>query len=209
MIVHSIPSGPFDTNAYIVACPATGIGAVIDPGVESLAAIEAELSGITLDKILITHSHWDHIGDAAALKKKYRLPIYIHPLDAPNLEQPGSDKLPCWLSIEGVKPDVLIEEGALINVGNILFKVIHTPGHSPGGVCFYCERENILFSGDTLFKGSIGNLSFPTSNASLMWPSLAKLSRLPPATVVYPGHGPRTTIGQESWLPRAKELFSH
>jgi hydroxyacylglutathione hydrolase len=208
MIIHTIPSGPFDTNAYIVACPDTGIGAVIDPAVDGFEAIEAKAGGITIDKILITHSHWDHIGAAAKLKQMFHCPVYIHPLDGKNLESPGSDRLPCWVPIEGVKPDIFMADGEVIPVGKLLFKVIHTPGHSPGGVSFYCEKENVLFSGDTLFKGSIGNLSFPTSEPEKMWASLDKLASLPGNTVVYPGHGPKTTIAEESWLPRAREMFS-
>ena len=159
-------------------------------------------------KILLTHSHWDHIADTSLFKKHYHLPVYIHALDAPNLQKPGSDLLPCWISIEGVQPDVLIEENSEIQIGaDLKFKVICTPGHTPGGVCFYCEMEHVLFSGDTLFQGTIGNLSFPTARPHLMWESLKKLSLLPSETVVYPGHGPSTTIGKEPWLSRAKEFF--
>ncbi len=104
---------------------------------------------------------------------------------------------------------MILEEGDRISIGEIAFTVISTPGHSPGCVCFYCEKEHILFSGDTLFKGTIGNLTFPTSVPDEMWPSLDKLAALPPETKVYPGHGPSTTIGDESWLPRARKLFTN
>ncbi|WP_068471432.1 MBL fold metallo-hydrolase [Candidatus Protochlamydia phocaeensis] len=209
MLIQAFPSGPFSTNAYVAACPLTKAAAIIDPAPESAAAIQTFLNqqALTCKHILLTHSHWDHIADVGALKSFYHARVYIHSLDALNLEHPGSDGLPCWISIEGVQPDVLIEEGSLIQIGHLSFTVLHTPGHTPGGVCFYESKEAVLFSGDTLFKGTIGNLSFPTSQPALMWPSLAKLAQLPPQTKVYPGHGPATTIGAETWLPHAQELF--
>lgn len=210
MIFKKIPSGPFATNAYVVACPRTLLAVIIDPAPGSFEAITSFIKEKTLKPaaLFITHSHWDHIAEAANIKEKYDIPVYIHPLDLPNLESPGADGLPCWIEIKPLKPTNLIEEGFIINFGDLEFKVIHTPGHSPGCVCFYLEKENCLFSGDTLFKGTIGNLSFPTARPSLMWESLAKLSLLPPSTIVYPGHGLSTTIGNESWLKNAKETFS-
>lgn len=209
MFISALPSGPFDTNAYVVGCPDTHQAAIIDPAPESSQDIIDTLSAgkWTPTKILLTHSHWDHIGDVHKLHEYYHIPVYIHELDAPNLEVPGSDGLPCWIFIKGVKPDGYFKEGDEIEVGNIKFQVIDTPGHTPGGVCFYCPKEKVLISGDTLFKGSIGNLSFNTARPKLMWSSLDKLAALPADTKVYPGHGPDTTIGKESWLPNARQLF--
>ncbi len=160
-------------------------------------------------KILLTHSHWDHIADAALLKAHYQIPVLIHPDDAGNLERPGSDRLPCRLNIPGVSPDGWLEEGAEIPVGALTFKVIHTPGHTPGGVCLYCAAHRLLLSGDTLFKGSMGTLALPTAQPQLMWNSLKKLARLPPDTKAFPGHGPSTTIGAESWLDQAEKFFGN
>lgn len=209
MNIQAIPSGPFETNAYVVSCPETKQAAIIDPAPESASSIIAYLTQHQLIpvKILLTHSHWDHIADAAVLKKKYAIPVYIHSFDAGNLERPGTDGLPCWVSIDSVTPEHLIKEGEEISIGNLLFEVIETPGHTPGGVCFYSPKGHILFSGDTLFKGTIGNLSFPTARPHLMWDSLAKLAKLPSETRVFPGHGPETTIGKEKWLERAEEYF--
>jgi glyoxylase-like metal-dependent hydrolase (beta-lactamase superfamily II) len=209
MVIQAFPSGPFSTNAYLVACTQTNQAAIIDPAPESHVVIDAYLQmyPFTVTHILLTHSHWDHIADVAELRKQLNVPVYVHALDAPNLEKPGSDELPCWIPISGVKPDGYLEEGDSIQIGHLLFKVIHTPGHSPGSVCFYEPKQQILFSGDTLFKGTIGNLSFPTSQPDRMWESLDKLSKLPLQTKVYPGHGPQTTIGAESWLPQARQLF--
>lgn len=210
MFIQTFPSGPFSTNAYVVACADTRKAIIIDPAPSSFQPICLFLTDQKLEvqKILLTHSHWDHIADIKPLKEKYSLPVYVHVLDAGNLEQPGSDGLPCWLSIPSIPPDYLLEEGMEVPVGQLTFQVLHTPGHSPGSVCFYEAQRLVLFSGDTLFKGTIGNLSFPTSQPSLMWPSLDKLSQLPLDTRIFPGHGAATTIQAESsWLPNAKNLF--
>ncbi len=209
MFIQAFPSGPFETNAYVVACPDTKQAAIVDPAPDCSSVIERYLvdNQLTPKLILLTHSHWDHIVDTALLKKKYHLPVYVHPLDAENLKNPGSDGIPCWIAIEGVQPDHLLKEGEEIGVGQLKLKVIHTPGHTPGGVCYYIKDKQALLSGDTLFKGSIGNLSLPTSQPNLMWDSLRKLSALPPETRVFPGHGPSTSIGAESWLARAEEYF--
>jgi len=211
MIIKTFPSGPFSTNAYVVACPHTLAAAIIDPAPNSLEAITSFITREKLKPValLITHSHWDHIADAAAIAARYQLPVFIHKLDKENLESPGSDGLPCWITIPPLTPTNLIREGDTIPVGNLTFTVIHTPGHTPGGVCFYCPEEKVLFSGDTLFKGTIGNLSFSTARPELMWPSLTKLSLLPPETRVFPGHGDPTTIGHEKWLARAEEIFDN
>lgn len=209
MSVKIFPSGPLVTNAYVFFCPDTHHAAIIDaPPQSSEKIIEfCKNNNLTPKKILLTHSHWDHIAEISGLKKHYKVPVLIHSFDAPNLENPGSDRLPLRINIEGVSPDVLIKEGDMIKIGNLTLKVIYTPGHSPGCVCFFCPENKVLFSGDTLFQGTIGNLSLPTCQPDLMWDSLKKLSELPPETIVYPGHGRSTTIGNESWLSNAEEIF--
>lgn len=207
-LIECFPSGPFETNCYILACTEKDQGVIIDPAPGSYDALIKGAAGIEIQAILLTHSHWDHIGDLKKVKQSFGVPVYVHPLDQDNVSAPGSDGLPLMFPIEGVAVDFDLKEGMVIEVGTLKIDVIETPGHTPGGVSFYLKKENILFSGDTLFKGSIGNLSFPHSSPSAMWKSLKKLERLPPQTVVYPGHGPSTTIGDETWLPKAEELFS-
>jgi len=209
MFIHAFPCGPFETNAYLVASTSTKQAAIVDPSPGSFQVLVDYLAKhpMQVQKILLTHSHWDHIADVAQLKSHFQVPVYVHALDAPNLEKPGADGLPCWIAIEGVKPDGFLEEGGELSVGDLIFEVIHTPGHSPGSVCLYCPKEGFLLSGDTLFRGSIGNLALPSSQPEKMWPSLDKLAKLPKEVVVYPGHGPKTTIGNEHWLPRAREVF--
>lgn len=204
MIIQSFPSGPFLTNAYVIACPKTFQAAIIDPAPGSAGPIQSFLNEHQLhaSHILLTHSHWDHIADVAKLKEQKSLQICIHQLDAPNLENPGADRLPCDFFIQPVKPDIFLQEDQIVTIGDIDLKVIHTPGHSPGSICFYNSKYQILLSGDTLFQGAIGNITFPTSQPNLMRSSLHKLSNLPKETKVYPGHGDATTIGEESRIFR-------
>ena len=210
MLIEKIPSGPFSTNAYVLACPKTKQAVIVDPAPESAPLISKFVSaqGLIPVSILITHSHWDHIGDVTVLHALYNIPVLIHHDDAPNLIKPGADGLPCWLNIPGIQPSGYLLDGQKIKFGKCELEVIYTPGHSPGGVCFYLPKENALISGDTLFKGTIGNLSFPTARPHLMWDSLKRLAELPAETVVYPGHGPNTTIGEESWLSNAESMFT-
>lgn len=209
MTIQTYSSGPFATNTYIISCPDTKQCAIIDAPPDSTALISQYISTNNLIPtiIILTHSHWDHIADLSILKKQYDVPVAIHGDDRANLEHPGSDRLPCWIEFPPMTPNILLEEGTSIKIGNLIFSVLHTPGHSLGSICLYNKEKNILISGDTLFKGSIGNISFPTSNPKLMWESLKKLSKLPGNTQVYPGHGGMTTIGSESWLSNAAAVF--
>ncbi|MCE5294384.1 MAG: MBL fold metallo-hydrolase [Chlamydiales bacterium] len=203
--IVSFPSGALGTNAYLVICKKTNKAALIDAPEDSLLKItrECQKRACTLEKLILTHSHWDHIAEASL----YKMPAYIHPEDAYNLKSPGSDKLKSWLSIEGVEPTGYLKEGDVVHIGDSSWEIIHTPGHSPGGICLYCEEEGVLISGDTLFKGSLGRIDLPTSEPERMWPSLKKLSFLPKETQVFPGHGAPTTIGAENWLANAEQIF--
>lgn len=209
MFLFVFPSGPLSTNAVLLGCTQTKSAAVIDPALGSTDMLikTAEKHQFRIEKILLTHSHFDHIAEVYELKKRTGAKIFIHTLDAPNLIDPGSDGIPLMFPVQGVSPDVRLEDGQKIEVGNLSVQVMHTPGHSPGSVCYYIASENTLFSGDTFFKGSMGVIHFPTGNAENMWESLKKLSKLPPKTKVVPGHGVKTTIGDESWLSQAKEMF--
>lgn len=210
MFLEVFPSGPIETNAYLLACEDTKKAWVIDAPLNSTEEIyaEAALNGFTIEKIILTHSHWDHIADIAELKKRFSVEVLVHKEEAGNVESPGSDGLPAYFEIEGVKPAALLEGKEVLSLGNLKAEVIHTPGHSPGGICLYFPDEKILISGDTLFRGCMGRVDLPTSEPERMWESLRVLSKLPPHTKVYPGHGGSTTIGAESWMKEAQKQFS-
>ncbi len=204
----AFPPKPYGTNMYIIWCKDTHDAVIIDPGMETFDIVLESVHQYSLNPVAIwiTHSHWDHIVDAAKIKREFSLPVFMHEEDRGNLENPGSDGVPMAVpTIEGTAPDHLIKDDDLLTVGKISFKVIHTPGHTPGGVCFYCQEENVLFPGDTFYRGLIGNLSLTTGQAERIWPSLDRISTLPPNTVVFPGHGPSTTIKDEPWLFEAKK----
>ena len=211
MFLRKFPSGPVETNAVLFGCEKTRKAAVIDPSLGSCEPIllEAAELGLTIEKVLLTHSHWDHIADLATLLQKISAKVYVHPLDAENVEKPGSDGLQLFFPITGVKPDHLIVDGERISVGELSCEVIHTPGHCPGAVCYFLKEQKVLFSGDTLFEGSFGRLDLSTGQPDKMWESLRKLSKLPPDTRVVPGHGPDTFLKAEKWMSRAKEIFSN
>ncbi|PCI77854.1 MBL fold hydrolase [Candidatus Aerophobetes bacterium] len=211
MKIHKITSGPISTNAYLVGCESTKKVLVIDPAKDSFSPILewVEAGGWKVEMVGLTHSHWDHIGDLSLVKRCFEVPVHVHAMDAVNVERVGSDGLDLPFPIKGVRPDFLWEEGRSYKMGDLRFIVLWTPGHSHGSCCFYFEKDEVLFSGDTLFQGSIGKLSLPTSCAKDMWPSLKKLSKLPDSTEVYPGHGGYTTIGEEKeMLEKAQQLFS-
>jgi hydroxyacylglutathione hydrolase len=156
---------------YIIFCKDTSDAVIVDPGVGSFEMVLEAVRQYSLKPVAIwlTHSHLDHIVDAAKIKRELSLPIYLHEEDKGNLEKPGSDGVPMAVpTIEGTTPDQLIKDGDLLIVGYLSFEVIHTPGHTPGGVCFYCEKERTLFSGDTFYRGLIGSLNLPTSQAERM-----------------------------------------
>lgn len=193
---------PIETNAYLIACDSTRHAAIVDPGFGSFDSVKhfCEEQNYQLKMVLCTHSHWDHIAEVFRFHNELRLPVYVHADDAFNLIQPGRDGLPMPFSIQGCQPTHTMVDGEEITLGHLSCKVLHTPGHSIGSVCFYFAQEAVLLSGDTLFKGTMGKTSFPTSSPEEMAHSLALLAQLPSATKVYPGHGPQTTIGAESWI---------
>jgi glyoxylase-like metal-dependent hydrolase (beta-lactamase superfamily II) len=191
MNILCFPTGPYATNMYIICCENKPDAIIIDPGAGSFEMILEAIRQYSFKPVAIwlTHSHWDHIVDAAKVKRELSLPIYMHEEDKSNLENPGSDGVPMAIpTFEGTKPDCLIKDGDFLTVGK------------------NCEKEKILFSGDTFYRGLIGSLSLPTSQAERMWKSLDKIATLPPDTVVYPGHGPSTKIKDESWLTNAKKM---
>lgn len=202
MIVKVFVCGPIENNTIVVVCDKTKKALVIDPAFGCNDKIKkfVEENKYSLEKILLTHAHWDHIADVKLLKDVFSCPVYVHKLDSFLLENPPKHALFSMITIPKIKADVSLQDNEKIKMGEIELVTIHTPGHTPGSVCYYVENEKALFSGDTLFKGSFGRVDFPYSNPQDMIDSLKKLSKLPKEVKVYPGHGPKTTIGQENWI---------
>jgi hydroxyacylglutathione hydrolase len=202
--IARIPSGPFQTNSYVVFSKKTKEAIIIDASFGSYDKIVPLLKQREANAklLFLTHSHWDHIADASLFAREMHLPIAVHVGDIKNLMDPGSDGIPSPVPIQGVAPSISFEEGYTISLGDTNFRVIHTPGHSPGCVCLYSAEVGVLFSGDTLFRRSYGNLQLPTGEPGRMRASLQKLGALPLETTVFPGHGGSTTIGEEIALLR-------
>jgi glyoxylase-like metal-dependent hydrolase (beta-lactamase superfamily II) len=190
--------GPLETNCYLFFCPETRECAIIDPGAEAEKIFEA-ISSLSLKPVIIlnTHGHVDHTGANLDLKERYQIPIALHPGDLPLLEEYLQLEFGLLLGARPApNPDRLLTDGEKISVGQSVLQVIHSPGHSPGSVCFY--TGHLLFAGDTLFSGGVGRTDLPGGSWQDLAHSLkARVMALPDETVVLPGHGPKTTIGEE------------
>ena len=185
------------TNCYILVDNATRQAAVIDPGA-SADRILAKLKeiGATLSLIIDTHGHWDHIGANQALHDATGAPILIHALDAPLL---GDRRLNCATlatkNFDGGAADRLLKDGDVIDLGELRLTVIHTPGHTPGGICL--RTEDLLFTGDTLFYLSMGRTDLEGGDEAAIMASLARLSQIPEDLRVLPGHETFSTLAVE------------
>lgn len=200
MLFDSIVVGALGVNSFILGCEETRQGVVVDPGDEVdriLARVEQH--GLTLTAVINTHGHFDHVGANSALKKVCPAPFYIHQADAPMLGRVAQVANMYGLPGENSpEPDAFLEDGMVIQFGNCQLKIIHTPGHTPGGCCLYLEQEQKLISGDTLFADGVGRTDLPGgSHQQLVQSIKERLFCLPDQVKVYPGHGPATTIGHE------------
>ncbi|HOL21564.1 MAG TPA: MBL fold metallo-hydrolase [bacterium] len=194
MVIEKIVVGEFQTNCYIVGCEKTGKGFIIDPGDEHERIKEViEKSGIEPSFIVNTHGHMDHIKDDS----RFNLPVYIHPNDVDCLTNPARNLSQLFgLSLTLDVKSFTVEEGDILEAGELSFQVLHTPGHSPGSICLRCG--NIVFTGDTLFCGGYGRTDLPCASEETLFKSInEKLLVLPEDTIIHPGHGPFSTIGEE------------
>lgn len=199
LAVRTLVVGMLQTNCYLALCTETKEAIIIDPGGDARRILRAaDEAGAMVRLIVDTHAHFDHVAANAAVHEATKAPIAIHRLDAGALTEPIAL---FGLSLGGPPSppaDRLLEDGDEIRVGNLSLRVLHTPGHTPGGISLYCEAERALFSGDTLFQYGVGRTDFPGGDADTLVRSIrSRLFALPDDTVVYPGHGPATTIGAE------------
>ncbi|MHC4617005.1 MAG: MBL fold metallo-hydrolase [Planctomycetota bacterium] len=194
--------GAFETNCYIVRKSDTaGDCLVIDSGLEAGELIDfLQKHMLNPVGVVLTHGHIDHTGGLVALRRKFpEMKVSIHKLDAEMLTG-GEDNLSalagCFFTTEPA--DLLLEEGTAVELAGIEMQVLHTPGHTPGGASLYAQDEGIIFVGDTLFAGSVGRTDFPGGSMTQLVAGIReKLLTLPDRTIVYPGHGPATTVAQE------------
>ncbi|MDO9041905.1 MAG: MBL fold metallo-hydrolase [Desulfocapsaceae bacterium] len=201
MFIKQLTVGQMGVCCYIVGCTKTGKCAVIDPGGdEEQILAEVKRAKLTIEYILATHGHADHVCGNRRIKEVSGAPIVMHEADAVFFARPEVIKYFSMLGLEASPPvDIQVLDGDVITIGEVKLKVIHTPGHTPGGICFYNAPD--LFTGDTLFVGGLGRSDFPGGSERELLASIAtKLLTLPPETVVWPGHGyggNRSTIGEE------------
>lgn len=205
--VKRIENGAFRENAWLAFCGGGGEAVVVDPGDEAPRIVEAaRAAGADIREILLTHGHVDHLSALPGVLRAFpRAVVRIAPADAAwCFTQAG--EMPPYSVPPPPAPEALrpVAEGDGFPVGPVRFRVLATPGHSPGGVCYLALDAGdpeaaplTLFSGDTLFAGTIGRTDFPGSDPEAMGRSLARLASLPPSTRVYPGHGPATTLSRE------------
>jgi len=202
MIVKQYEVGSFSVFCYLIGDEETKEGLFIDPSDDAERLLsEAKSQGISKIKYIVnTHCHVDHVMGNAEMKKKSGAKIVIHEEEAPYLSRTPPDLLTMFRATQSPPADILVKEGDLIKVGKVELKVLHTPGHSPGGMSLY--MDGMVFTGDTLFVGSVGRTDFPGSSWDVMEASIRKkLYVLPGDTVVFPGHNygstPTSTIQYE------------
>jgi len=199
LIVVTLPVGIIQTNCYIVGCEETHEGAIIDPGGHAGRIMaEVERRALAIKMVLNTHAHFDHTDGNKGVVEATGAALALHPLDRPILETGGGG---VWFGMKtaaGPSPTLELHDGDQLQVGKLSLQVLHTPGHSPGHVCFYEPKAGVLFDGDLLFYQGVGRTDLPGGDFRQLMDSIQRLIlTLPDETIVYPGHGPATTIGHE------------
>ena len=191
--------GPVYTNCYIAKNKETGEALIIDPA-DSPSKIELKVNamGARPVAVLLTHGHFDHIMGVEAVKAEYQIPVYACRQEEEMLREPSVNMTDQMGKSCSIRPDVFLDDLQVFEAAGFSIQMIHTPGHTKGSCCYYLKEEGVLFSGDTLFCGSVGRTDFPGGSASQIRNSLHRLlAALPDDTSVYPGHDTSTTIGYE------------
>ena len=200
MILETLTVGPFQENCYVIGDERTGEGALVDPGDEAVRiALAVEHTGLEVGSIIVTHAQIDHGGAVATMVDETSCPVLIHAEAEPMLGQLPTQAMMMGLRFGKVPAvDRHIEDGEVLEVGDLRLKALYTPGHAPGHLAFYLESEGLVLSGDALFAGSVGRTDLFGGDMELLMRSInERLLALPDETRVYPGHGPQTTVGDE------------
>jgi glyoxylase-like metal-dependent hydrolase (beta-lactamase superfamily II) len=195
-VVDRYELGPIGTNCYLVRAESEPGGVVVvDPGGDAPTVLaELERLGASCAAILITHTHWDHIGAVADLAEATGAPVYVPELEAPVMRDPSA--FYPGIPVRAYEPDVVLAGDEVLELAGLPFQTLSVPGHSPGHLAF--ATEGCIFSGDVLFLGSVGRTDLPMADWNTLLASIRRLTeRYPPDTVVYSGHGPPTTLGAE------------
>jgi len=197
MIIRTLAVGPMQANCYILECEETRAAMVIDPGDDSALILSVlDEHELQLKLIVNTHAHIDHIAANSDLKEKTSALLCIHAADADMLVNPQKN-LSFFIGkpVSSPAADKLLADGDVLEAGTLRLKVIHTPGHSPGSICLL--GDSCIITGDLLFAGGIGRYDFPGSSYEELVKSLRKVMLLDDDLIIYPGHGPTSTIGEE------------
>lgn len=199
MRVDRVRVGPLDVNCWVVGADSDSPVVVVDPGDDAGLVFDA-LGDSAVSAVVLTHGHFDHLGAVRELIAATGAPLMVHAADAPKITSSAENGGAVFgVTATAPAPDRVLEDDDLIAAGTLTLRVIHTPGHTQGCVCLLAEEgeERHLFSGDTLFAGSVGRTDLPGGDGRTLLRSIARLAVLDDSTVVHPGHGPDTTIGRE------------
>jgi hydroxyacylglutathione hydrolase len=197
MLIHQLAVGPIQTNCYIIA-DEDNSAAVIDPGgdVDRILAAAGDM-GVNIGYVINTHGHFDHMAGNADLIAATGAKLLIHAADAPLLAAGGGADMFGIFDIASPPADTLLQDGDAIDVGATRIRVMHTPGHTPGGISLYVESAGAVFCGDCLFFSGIGRTDLPGGDYDTLMASIGRLLDLPDETIIYPGHGPSTSVEYE------------